>query len=375
MQNSVSPEYPWYSITDVKDIPSPSLLIYPGRIEVNIGKMISIAGDPARLMPHVKTHKMAEVVRLQLNHGISKFKCATIAEAEMTAGAGANEILLALQPAGPNIDRFFTLQQAFPAVEFSCIVDSLEVAAELSEAAGQKNLTATLWLDINNGMNRTGIPPDKEAIGLFGFILSHRTLKAKGLHVYDGHLHEPDFSERKKSCDEAFKPVKTLYEELIRLSGHELSVVAGGTPTFPVHALRPRVETSPGTALLWDYGYSSAFSDLDFLHAAVVLTRVISKPAKDLICIDLGHKAVASEFPQPRVWLPALDQYEITGHNEEHMVIRSAKASALKVGDVLYGIPYHICPTVDRYDTVTVVTGGAASDEWRVAARKRRITV
>jgi len=375
MQSSISPDDPWYRVTDVEDIPSPALLVYPDRIEANIMKMIDIAGDAARLRPHVKTHKMAEIIRLQLNHGINKFKCATIAEAEMVAKAGANDILLAVQPVGPNIDRFFRLQQVFPAVEFSCIVDSRSVVAGLSEAARQKNMTATLWLDINNGMNRTGIAPDKDAIDLFNFMVSHNTVKVKGLHVYDGHLHQPAYSERKKFCDEAFNPVTDLYEDLCRISGGDLSIVAGGTPTFPIHASRRGVETSPGTALLWDYGYGSAFTDLSFLHAAILVTRVISKPGKDLICIDLGHKAVGSEMAQPRVKLEGLESYEITGHNEEHMVVKTPHAHQMKPGDLLYGIPRYICATVDRHETVTVVREGRAREQWNVEARKRRITI
>ena len=70
-----------------------------------------------------------------------------------------------------------------------------------------------------------------------------------------------------------------------------------------------------------------------------------------------------------------LDNYDIVGHNEEHMVVRTENAGQFNTGDVLYGIPYHICPTVDRYDTVTVILEGKASAEWKVEARKRKITV
>ena len=132
-----------------------------------------------------------------------------------------------------------------------------------------------------------------------------------------------------------------------------VKIVAGGTPTFPIHALGKGVELSPGTLLLWDWGYSSSFPDLDFLHAAVLLMRIVSKPAKDLLCLDLGHKAIASEMPQPRVNLLGMPNYTIVSHNEEHMVIRTTKADNYRIGDPVYGIPWHICPTVDRHDTVT----------------------
>lgn len=365
----------WYIVDNVKEIPSPALLIYPDRVEGNIRKMIAIAGNISMLRPHVKTHKMPEIVRLQMKQGIRKFKCATIAEAEMSAMAGSNDILLAMQPVGPNIERFFRLKQKFPETKFSCIVDSHEVVSELSQAATETHMQAGLWIDINNGMNRTGINPGKEAAKLFKLITGQSGLKPEGLHVYDGHIHDHNYSDRKKICDEAFKPVTEFYTDLMKIYNQPLSIVAGGTPTFPIHATRGGVETSPGTLLLWDYGYSSSFTDLEFLHSTVLLTRIISKPGNDLICLDLGHKAISSEMPQPRIKLLNADNYEIIGHNEEHMVVRTNKADSMKIGDVLYGIPVHICPTVDRFDTVTVIKEGKATGQWKVEARKRKITI
>lgn len=366
---------PWYRLDNVQDVPSPALLIYPDRVESNIRKMISVAGSTGLLRPHVKTHKMAEIVRLQMKHGINKFKCATIAEAEMVARCGARDILLAIQPVGPNISRFFGLKKEFSDIKISCIADSEEVILNISEAARQTGLQAHIWLDINNGMNRTGILPGKNAAKLYRLIADQPMLKAEGLHVYDGHIHEKEYVERKKICDDAFRPVMELYNEITSFSGSAVTIVAGGTPTFPVHAERHWVEMSPGTLLLWDWGYSTSFPDLDFLHSAILLTRIISKPNKDIICLDLGHKAVASEMPQPRIKFLNLDNYEIIGHNEEHLVVKTDRASEMKTGDVLYGIPYHICPTVDRYDEVTVVRDGRASESWKVAARKRKITI
>jgi len=211
-------------------------------------------------------------------------------------------------------------------------------------------------------------------VRLYNLIRSLPGLNAEGLHVYDGHIHENDPAIREKMCNKAFLAVESLIQELSD-SGESIKVVAGGTPTFPIHAARKGVETSPGTAILWDYGYSSSFADLDFLHAAVLFSRVISKPEFDLICIDLGTKAVASEMPHPRVKITGLANYEFVSHNEEHMVIRTSEASKISIGDVFYCIPYHICPTVDRYDKVSVVRNGKVTEQWNVEARKREITV
>jgi D-serine deaminase-like pyridoxal phosphate-dependent protein len=366
---------PWYRIKNPDDVFSPGLLIYPDRIENNIRKMIETAGSPDKLRPHVKTHKMPEVVNLQIKHGISKFKCATIAEAEMTAGCGARDILLAYQPVGPNISRFFELKKKFPGTDISCVADCEEIIRELSINAVRNRVETTVWLDINIGMNRTGITPGEPAARLYKMIDDLPGITTGGLHVYDGHIHEKELSLRRKLCDEAYRSVTSLIAEINHSMGLPVRIIAGGTPTFPIHAERGGVETSPGTTLLWDYGYSTSFRDMEFLHSAVLFTRIISKPAEDLICIDLGHKAVASEMPQPRIKLNELENYEIISHNEEHMVIRTADAKKMKVGDVLYGIPYHICPTVDRYDRVSVVREGRVTEQWKVEARTREITV
>ena len=318
---------------------------------------------------------MPEVIKLQMKHGIYKFKCATISEAEMVARCGAKDILLAIQAVGPNLGRFFQLKQLFPETKTSCIADSAEVILQLSQMACQTGLKTHVWLDINNGMNRSGIAPGDEAIRLYQMIIDLPMIEAAGIHVYDGHIRETDLTLRQKICNDSYLPVLGMIRELENMGTSTINIVAGGSPTFPIHALRKGVEVSPGTVLLWDYNYSSAFQDMDFKHAAVLLMRIISKPSNDLLCIDLGHKAVASEMPQPRVKIFGIENYSIITHSEEHMVIRTPEAHNWKIGDSLYGIPWHICPTVDRFDSVTVVNEHRVTGQWLVEARKRKITI
>src|SRR5204863_1598009 len=122
-------------------------------------RAISITGDVHRLRPHVKTHKMEELVRMHLARGVTKFKCATIAEAEMTANAGAPDVLLAYQPVGPNVQRVIQLAQKFPQTAFAVIGDDRNAIAALSAASTKAGVTIGLLLDLDCGMHRTGIPP------------------------------------------------------------------------------------------------------------------------------------------------------------------------------------------------------------------------
>jgi len=342
MGKVIPSELLWYQIDNVNEVSSPSLLVYPDRIEANIKKIIDIAGSVDQLRPHVKTHKMSEIIKLQMKYGIYKFKCATISETEMVATCGATDILLAMQPVGPNIGRFFNLKQVFNKIKISCIADNEDVIIQLSNMARKTGLETHVWLDINNGMNRTGVTPGERAVRLYKRIMDSPMLVAEGLHVYDGHIHEPDFLLRKRVCNDSFIPVMNLIEELKSEGISPVKIIAGGTPTFPIHAQRKDVETSPGTLILWDWGYSSSFSDMDFFHAAVLLTRIISKPGKDLLCLDLGHKAVASEMPQPRIKILEIEKYTIVSHNEEHLVIQTAEAGKYKTGRSLWHPMAHL---------------------------------
>ena len=151
-------------------------------------------------------------------------------------------------------------------------------------------------------------------------------------------------------------------------------VVGGGTPTFPFHARHTAHECSPGTTLLWDFGYAEKFADLEFQQAAVLLSRVVSKPGSDRVTLDLGHKGIAAENPHPRVKFIRLDDAEAVVHSEEHLTLQTDRAGEFRVGDLLYGIPRHICPTVALYDRAYIIRMGKLTAQWQVTARARKLT-
>src|SRR5258705_7853514 len=142
----------WYEIANVDVVDSPALLVYPDRAEENVRRMIAMVGEVRRLRPHMKTHKLPEIIRVQLAHGITKFKCATIAEAEMTADCGAAEVLLAHQPIGPKVQRFVQLLQKFPETKFSTIADDAGVFRALSSACAQASVSAEVLLDLASSL-------------------------------------------------------------------------------------------------------------------------------------------------------------------------------------------------------------------------------
>ena len=360
---------------DAAAIPSPALVIRMDRVEANLSRLLAMVPSPDRLRPHVKTHKLPQLVRALRDRGVTKAKAATVAEAEMAAGAGAEDVLLAAQPVGPAIDRFLALQRAYPTVRFASLTDAEEPLRAMAEAAARAGATVRLLLDLDVGQHRTGIVPGPEAARLYHLMASLPSVEPVGLHAYDGHLTQSDAAERAVACEAAFAPVTALRAALAADGLPVPSVVAGGSPTFPMHARRPDVECSPGTWVFWDAGYARKLPDLPFAPAACLLTRVISRPGPGRLCLDLGHKAVGSEMPHPRVVLPDLPDALFVLHNEEHLVVETARAAAFPPGSVLTAVPWHICPTVALHSVVHAARPGVATEVWPVTARSRRLTV
>lgn len=359
----------WYKPENEASVFTPAVLLYPDRIEENIRRMIAIAGHAERLRPHVKTHKIAELITLQLQLGITRFKCATLSEVEMVAASGGLDALLAYPLVGPAIEKFIQLRDSFPSTRFSTTVDSLEACQQISQKAQSSGKEIRVFVDLDTGMHRTGIEPGM-ALELIEFISKDSHLVFGGLHIYDGHIHEADLAARKAHCDSDFEVVSKLIAEL-KAKGIEVEELAcGGTPTFPIHAQHKERTLCPGTPVLWDAGYRKSFPDMEFLPAAVIAGRVISKGDKQ-ICLDLGYKAIASEMPHPRFQILNLEHGEVLNHSEEHLVLSKKDSGNIAPGDLVYALPTHVCPTMALHEQVYVVRKELVVDVWKVAARKR----
>jgi D-serine deaminase-like pyridoxal phosphate-dependent protein len=361
----------WYHIQNISTIDSPALVIYKDRVQQNISKAIGMVQNTTLLRPHVKTNKISEVCTMMMAAGISKFKCATIAEAEMLARLHAKDVLLAYQPVGPKAERLLLLTQKYPDTRFSCLVDNRDTATHLSNIFSGEAIQ--VFIDINVGMNRTGTTP-AEAFALYQHLQTLPGIHVRGLHAYDGHINDSEFSARKERSDRGFSEVLMVTDKIKSVSPQPLTIVAGGSPTFGTHIDRG-IECSPGTFVFWDWAYHTQFPDEPFELAALVITRVISIPDGTTITTDLGHKSIAAENPQPRVhFLNAPDAMPVS-QSEEHLVVKVKDSSTYKIGDLLYGVPMHICPTVALYEEAFVVEHNSALTTWKVVARDRKLTI
>jgi D-serine deaminase-like pyridoxal phosphate-dependent protein len=378
----------WYIITDIERLDTPALVVYPDRVRQNIRNAVAMVGDPARLRPHVKTHKSPMVTRFLLEAGIRQFKCATIAEAEMLAIEGAPDVLLAYQPIGPKAARLAELIRKYRGTTFSCLIDNEEAATAMAAVfaaedrgavrgaaagGGAVGLTVPVWMDINVGMDRTGIAPGPGAERLWELANRLEGITPVGLHAYDGHIRDADIAVMTRNCEAAFAGVMELRRAL---GGDAVPLIAGGSPTFPVHARRAGVQCSPGTFVYWDKGYADQFPGQPFLPAALVVSRVISLRGESRICIDLGHKSIAAENEiGKRVSFLNRAGLRPVGQSEEHLVLEAGPGHGMHTGDIFYGIPFHVCPTVALYERAYAIENGRVGEEWRNTARDRKLSV
>lgn len=362
----------------LETVASPGLLFDCDRIQSNLEAMVEVVGGEVSLLrPHSKTHKCAEILELQKRLGIDRVKCATVSEAEQAAQVGIPDILLAYPALGPNADRITELAITYPESRFSTLIDS---TAGLESLAGEKDGGLAVYLDLDVGMHRTGIPPGPKAIDLVRAILAAPGLEWAGVHAYDGHIHHSDPVDRKKGFQLSMKELEGFLRLLAENHLHCPAVVSGGSPTFALHAEQAaaspiRWECSPGTTVLWDAGYGQHFPDLPFAPAAFLLTRVVSHPGDDRVCLDLGHKAVSAENPiENRVRFPDAPAHDFVSQSEEHLVLRIDDRKAWEIGREIVGIPYHVCPTVALHAEARLIRSGVVTPgSWKIAARDRSI--
>lgn len=362
-------------IADVDKLDTPALVIFPERVKANINTLKAMIDDPQRLRPHAKTHKTKEATQLMLAAGITRFKCATIAEAEMLGMCEAPDVVLAYQPIGPKLQRFIKLTQQYPHTHFSCLVDNIPCAEAIGAAFAATGAAISVYIDLNTGQNRTGIVPGEKAMELYDYCARAKGLVIAGLHAYDGHT-RGTLEERTAQSNEAYAKVEAMLKALQQAGHTNVQVIAGGSPSFPIHAQRGTVECSPGTFIFWDKSYLDQCPEQPFHIAAIVVTRVVSLPNDTHICVDLGHKSIAAENElTKRVFFLNAPELKAVSHSEEHLVLYAGEGHSFKPGDVLYGIPIHVCPTVALHERGYTVEEGKLAGEWRILARDRKIGI
>jgi D-serine deaminase-like pyridoxal phosphate-dependent protein len=297
----------------------------------------------------------------------------------MLASCGAPDVLIAYNLVGPNSARLAKLLALYPQTKFSVLADHPRGLEMLSAAMRKAGQVVDVLIDLNVGQDRTGIAPGTAAAVLYAQIDLLPGLRPGGLHVYDGHHRHENPQERAAAVQVTLAPVLQMRRQLEASGLPTPRLVLGGTPTFPIHARldEPGVECSPGTFVLHDQGYGSRFPDLaGFTPAALVLTRVVSRPTASRVTLDLGTKSIASDPPAgKRCVLLNVPEYQPMIHNEEHFVIETPQADRFAPGDEVYAMPSHICPTCALHKWAHVIDNHRLSEQWEIVARDRVLTL
>jgi D-serine deaminase-like pyridoxal phosphate-dependent protein len=367
-----------YAVENADQVLTPSLVVYPDIVHANIDRALAWAeGNPARLRPHAKTHKTAEIIEMELDRGITKHKCATLYEADLLAKTGAPDILIGYPMVGPNIGRLIELQHRYAGRStFRVLVDHAVAVDALAHSLEKAKQSVAVLIDLDAGMGRTGIAPGEEATKLARQIAANSSLLLDGLHLYDGDVDHPSADNRRERVEQEWKLLVDQTDRLEKLGLPVNRMVVAGTGTFAawleVAKKDARLEASPGTFVFSDWNYHERFADLGMTPAAVLFTRVVSRPRGGRLTCDLGHKAVAADpMKEERVHFLDIASWTFVRQNEEHLVIESPEADRFMPGDLLMALPYHICPTCALHRDMYVARHGKVTGQWRVAGRDR----
>ena len=360
-----------YRIRDVGILTTPALVFYEAKIRRNIARMGEILGGFSRLRPHIKTHKCREILDMQTASGVSRVKCATPKEAHLAAQAGVRDILLAYPIVGPLAHHVAAIQRDYPGLMLQVLVDHPAQLEPLAKACVTASVEVGVMVDVNSGMNRTGIEAGTEAIVLVERIRKTRGLRFAGLHSYGSPPASGGPAERAPVYRRA---LQTVIDTRKALEGSGIPVprvVAGNSMDFALAATMPGIdEVSPGTWILWDKGYETLLPD-EFSYAALVVGRVISRPTPTLFAVDAGYKSVSGDPAIPHAEVLSVPGSEVVGRWEEHLLVRLAEPSAdPAVGTPVYIVPVHVCSTVNLWDAAVVVDAvGEIIGTWQIAAR------
>ncbi|QQS49493.1 MAG: alanine racemase [Acidobacteriota bacterium] len=370
-----------YRIEGIENVMTPALVIYPRIVEANIDATIRVLGnDPERWRPHVKTSKLGFVMRKLVERGVTSVKCATTLEMQTVAEAGARDILVAYPMVGANARRVRKFAEAHPDLRISALVEtSAQVAAWTGSRVG-------LFIDVNPGLDRTGIEQERvdEVVSLAGRI-EESGLVFSGLHYYDGHLSKyADLAAREIVAHSGYDQLMQIVENLNKAGLVVEEVITAGTPAFPCTiTYRPFSEAqfihraSPGTVVYGDFtSLGQLPAEYGYRPAAVVVTAVVSHPTAHRVTCDAGHKAVSADAGVPTCSVLGHPGFVPDKPSEEHLPINIPVDQAEpRVGEYLYLVPRHVCPTVNNFDHALLVENGKITGLERVTARGREIPI
>jgi D-serine deaminase-like pyridoxal phosphate-dependent protein len=351
------------------EVDTPALILDLDAFEHNLDTMAALlAPTGAKLRAHAKTHKSPIIGRLQMARGAIGQCVQKVAEAEILAWGGIDDVMVTNEVVGPRkLARLAALAKI--ARVSICADDALQVAA-IEGAAAHAGIRLPVLVEIDVGAARCGVAPGPEAVALAERIAASRHLIFGGLQAYHGgaqHIRSPE--ARAATIGGACERVRRTLEQL-RQRGLEAPVVGGaGSGTF-MHEARSGLytEIQAGSYAFMDADYARNEAAPPFRHALFVLATVMSVAVPGVAVLDAGHKAVPTDSGFPRLHeRPGLSY--VSASDEHGKLKLDPGAERPVLGEKLRLIPGHCDPTVDRYDWYVGVRRGVVECLWPVAAR------
>lgn len=359
-----------YELKEADSILTPALLIYPDIVEQNITATLRMVGnDPNRWRPHIKTAKIPAVLRLLINRGVHSFKCSTTLELLTACQAGADDVLMAFAAMGANARRVRDIAEDFPQTKVSVLIETLE------QAQVWRGSPVGIFIDVNPGMNRTGVA--QEEVRSISDLSRALGTQLRGLHYYDGHMSGVAMADREARVHAGYDQLFKILEQLDSDGIDVGEVITSGTPAAPFASSYPGFQNprfvhriSPGTVVYNDLTSLEQLPDYGYEAAAVVLSTVVSHPTAHTVTCDAGHKSVSVDAGVPNCAVLGWPQLKPLKPSEEHLPIEGAETGNLPpLGSKIYLLPRHVCPTVNNFDEALTVVGGAVRGVERVSAR------
>jgi D-serine deaminase-like pyridoxal phosphate-dependent protein len=355
----------------ITELDTPAVVIDLDILERNLRRAQDYCSTHGiRLRPHMKTHKIPEIGRLQVQYGAVGLTCAKLGEAEVMADAGIEDLFIAYPLWGEQKLRRLTdlAQRARISVAF----DGWEVGEGIARAARDAGIEIDALVEVDTGTGRCGVAPGPEMLSLCRKVADAPGLRFRGLMTYQGYV-QGTVSERQAQMRAENDRVTALLDDL-RGAGVECEVVSGGTsPSLYLSELLPAVtENRCGTYVFNDRNMvaSGAVGWEDCAMRLAV--TVVSDAVPDQVIIDGGSKTFHSDRSVDEGYGRVVEDPQLLflKMNEEHgYVRRNGSTRPHRVGDRLHVIPNHVCVAMNMHDEAWVHRGGEVVDCWKIAAR------
>lgn len=355
---------------------TPVLVLDRDALERNITTMAAFAkANAIALRPHAKTHKSADIAKLQLASGARGVCCAKLGEAEALADEGIGSILVTSPVVTPQaIKRLAALHQRTDSL--MVVADHPDNVAALAAAVASAPRKLPVIVDIDPGIRRTGVASPKAALALAQQIAASDALRFVGVQFYCGaQQHIASFADRRAAIEDRTAYLRGVIDLLSSNALAPETVTGGGTGTHRIDAaLGVFNELQVGSYVFMDKQYLdcdlSGEGGSPFETALYIDAHVISANAPSMATIDSGFKALSTDGGNPAIAAGAPADAAFFFMGDEHAAL-IAPSHEFKLGDRVTLTAPHCDPTVNLYDAYHVVRGETLVDIWPVTARGR----